>query len=670
MSPVSHDPFRLPVRILTLGGLAGLAALTLVASGATRMYATPWVLILAATTAVPPLVLLLRLGEPNRLFRFPATSWTWLATATIAVPLLSALFSPYRGPSVLLAAGPIAAVSLFLLLHDWLQADPAWNGRCLGHWLAVAAALATLVSTGGWVMDAVALIREQQFFRSLSEARNPHPLGHSNYTAGLMLLGLPWLVQIARQSRGSLRVAAAGAAALALLNLFTSSSRGGLLGLAVLGVTAIALAGLGWKRFLAVAAGLVAAATLFAVANPRIRALFTPTDPRAAPNASTVQRTAMFEAGARMGLDRSLFGWGPGATPLAYPRYRHALDGGVENALQLHSTPLQLWAETGAAGLLVALLGAGLAAAQWRRSPTAAATLAGYGVFALTDFQLDVPVFAAALATLLALLAAPAATPPPSTRRLNFLLLLLLAGGVIVVAGTRDRTPLLNSAALAAAQNPAGRDRAVAWLNQSLALNPDQEIAHFNLGWLLLVSDPAAAERHFLAAARLVPDKGGVYFGLGLARLNQGRNDAAARAFALECVNDPRFLASPWWTVPAIASQREAARRYYTGMLSAAGQPTSRPGISGWTARQVANLRQLAPRLGEFSPGPEGDYRRERIGYPVLMRNSDIPSPVDLYDVREDPRFPASVPFPLPDKGWLPSPVLLKLLDDPAVVPQ
>ena len=57
------------------------------------------------------------------------------------------------------------------------------------------------------------------------------------------------------------------------------------------------------------------------------------------------------------------------------------------------------------------------------------------------------------------------------------------------------------------------------------------------------------------------------------------------------------------------------------------------------------------------------NYRRERIGYPVLMRNSDLAPPFDLYDVREDPRFPASVPFPLPDKGWLPSPMLLKLLD-------
>ena len=82
-----------------------------------------------------------------------------------------------------------------------------------------------------------------------------------------------------------------------------------------------------------------------------------------------------------------------------------------------------------------------------------------------------------------------------------------------------------------------------------------------------------------------------------------------------------------------------------------------------WVTLQQARLATLAPRLGQVSPGPESNYRRERIGYPVLMRNLDLAPPADLYDVREDPRFPASVPFKLPDKGWLPSPVLLKLLD-------
>src|SRR5262249_38316223 len=128
----------------------------------------------------------------------------------------------------------------------------------------------------------------------------------------------------------------------------------------------------------------------------------------AAPNLSNVQRVAMLEAGWHMGRDRPLLGWGPGTTPLAYPRYRHLLDGGAENVLQLHSTAVQFWAETGAAGLLTGAALGLMVFFSWRRSPIAAVTLAGYAVFSLTDYQLDVPIFAAAGAALLALLAKPA----------------------------------------------------------------------------------------------------------------------------------------------------------------------------------------------------------------------------------------------------------------------
>lgn len=668
MSPVPHDSFHRPVRVLSLGGLAGLAALTLVDRGATRMFATPWIFILAGLAAIPPLLLLLRLASPTHPIRLPATAWQVLAFAGVALPMISALFSPYRGPALLNAAGPVTTACLFLLLHDWLQDDFARNRHCLEQWLAVAAALVAVASAGHWLADMASLTPEQLTPSHVFGMRNAHPLGHANYTAGLMLLGLPWLVQVAWRNRGSLRLAAVVATALALLNLFMSGSRGGLVGLAAVGVAGVATAGLGWKRFAVVASGLVAFAILLALANPRIRSLLGPNDPSAAANASTVQRTAMLHAGVMMGADRPILGWGPGTTPLAYPRYRHALEGGADSVLQLHSLPLQLWAEAGAAGLLTGLLAFTLAAWNWRRSPPAAVTLAGYGLFALSDAQVDVPVFAAALAALAALLATPGTDSPTPARRLNLIMLLLAAMGLIVLGGTRDRTPLLNSAALAIAKNPARHDRAVAWLNQSLALNPDQEIAHFNLGWLLVVPDPAAAENHFLAAAHLVPDKGGVYFGLGLARLNQGRPEAAAHAFALECINDPRFLASPWWTVPEIAALRDATAAEYESLLLIPYNP-AHPRHHEWWETEASLLKTLAPRLGHVSPGPEVNYRRERIGYPVLMRNSDLAPPFDLYDVREDPRFPASVPFPLPDKGWLPSPQLLKLLDaSPAIL--
>ena len=657
------------VRSLGLGGLGllSLAAITLTRSGATRMYATPWLLLYWGALAAPGLMLITRTWSPLAALRLPARPWLIITGAAVVVVFASALASPYRAQSLLQAALPLAGGAFFLWLHDWLHADPANHRPRLEHCLAWAATVIALISLGYWLADISRLSRDQLFSSVLFDIRNPHPLGHSNYTAGLMLLGLPWLVLAARRGRGSIRRGAWIMSGLLLLILFTSGSRGGLLGLASLGVVALFNAKLGWKRFTLFAGLAVVAAGLLAVANPRIRALLGSREAAAEPNISTVQRAAMFQAGVLMTADRPLLGWGPGSTPLVFPRYRQHLGGGAENVLQLHNAPLEILASLGVAGLLVGVFFLGLAWRNRSRAPVAASALAGYAVFSLTDYQLDVPVVVFALAALAAQLAPPGPGPTSGRLRQGLTLALVLAVALLVALGRRDPTPPLNTEALALARNPALSGRAVTLLNQSLALNPDQEIAHFNLGWLLVVSDPVRAEQHFRAAARLVPDKGGVYFGLGLARLNQSDPAGAARALALECLNEPLFLASPWWKVPALAAERGATTAAFTRLLTAA--QTSR--LTGdWARRQAGLLATLAPRLGLVSPGPENNYRRERTGYPVLMRNLDLPPPLDLYDVREDPRFPASVPFALPHKGWLPAPLLLKLLDAPPPDPQ
>ena len=661
MRPAVTAPALSLVRIIGLGGLLSLAAITLAPSGATRMYATPWMMLYWSALVAPGLLLLVRLWLSPVPLRLPARFWLILAgTATIVI-VAAALTSPYRAASLLNAALPLAGLAAFLCLVDWLQADPTNHRPSLERGLAWAAAAIAVASLGYWLADISRLSWAELTSSVLFEVRNPHPLGHSNYTAGLALLGLPWLVLAARRSQGGIRAGAWIMSGLMLLILFTSGSRGGLLGLAGLGVAALLNVRLGWKRFLLLAALAVVAAGLLAVANPRIRALLGPRDPAAEPNPSTVQRAAMLQAGMLMAADRPLLGWGAGSTPLAFPRFRQYLGGGAENVLQLHNTPLEILAGTGVASLLVGVVFLALAWSGRSRAPVAAATLAGYAVFSLTDFQLDVPVFVFALAALAAQLAAPGPAPASSRMRGGLTLAAVAVLALIAALGGRDPAPPLNAGALILARDPAQGARAVALLNQSLALNPDQEIAHFNLGWLLVVSDPAAAQKHFREAARLVPDKGGVYFGLVLARLNLGDAAGADRLLALECLNDPSFLASPWWTVPAIAARREAAAALFTRL--AAEVQASRLS-EGWAQRQAALLATLAPRLGLVSPGAEKAYRRERTGYPVLMRNLDLAPPVDLYDVREDPRFAASVPFPLPHKGWLPSPLLLMLLDD------
>src|SRR6478609_1448728 len=113
MRPATHDPFSPPVRILALGGCAGLAALTLADPGATRMWSSPWTYLLAFTLVAPGLVLVLNTAVPGRTFRLPAAGWLAVALASAGVPLASALASPYRAPSLFCAAVPVGAAALF-----------------------------------------------------------------------------------------------------------------------------------------------------------------------------------------------------------------------------------------------------------------------------------------------------------------------------------------------------------------------------------------------------------------------------------------------------------------------------------------------------------------------------------------------------------------------------
>ena len=706
MSP--DTPAQRLTRMLCALGLAGLAALTLVDEGATRMYSWPWWLAFWLVQLAPAAALLVRTAFDPRPFALPAIAWRWPLGLLAAVELAAALASPFRAQSLLAAATPLAGIAAGLLLFDWLHhvaaettAHLAKLERALG-WFFVAMLADSL---GLWLFgDVGPNLRTGQVasLHDLFNLRNQHPLGHSNYTAGLAVFMLPWFGARVTRARGRVRAGWIAAVALALFMLFTSGSRGGMLGLAGLLLAALALA---WRRgtlrtnhavMLATAAVVLTA--VFALVNPRIRDFLVPKASAAPPTDSAVQRSAMFAAGLRMGSDRPLLGWGPGVTPLVYPRYRAQLNGGVETALQLHSTPIQFWADTGATGLVCVLaLAALVAGSMWKKTAPAAPGLAlvGYGVFALTDFQLDVPVFMF-LAAACAAACAPAAAGFATPRVRSALALAALAAAALLLSfGRPDPAPALNVEALSLNRDPAQADHAIALFEKSLALNPDQEIAHFNLGWLLLVRDPAAAETHFLAAAHLVPDKGGVYFGLGLARLNQGHAAAAAQALAVECLNDPIFAASPWWRVPALAPLRAptaalVAQHYRA--LAARLTPDRWPGsevnytaaLSAWLFGQLPGHAVAAvattPERRDFFAGdptpakllaaPTRVYRRERTGYPVLMRNLDLPVPVDLFDVHENALATGPLAFLFPRKSWLPSPLLLEFLDNPPPSPR
>lgn len=625
------------------------------------MYATPWCIAYWLTLIAPAVGLLARLGR----------SGDWIAPARgpgAALLLLwlalgvSAFASPVRGPVLLWSAPWWSALTALTWAVAW-RAAPATKDPSLAtaHVVARAGVIFAITSLGVWLAEIQPGVAAAGWRVALTELRNAQPLGHANYTAGGALLALPALAHLTARSAGWRRWGWLGGTGLVLAALFSSGSRGGFLGLGV-----VLLAGLGlapwpprWK--VAGAAAALAAVLTLAAANPRVRSLWLASAGDTPPNASSVQRRAMLAVGWTMGRDRPWVGWGLHATPLIYPRYRASADGGAENVLQLHNTPLEIWTGTGFLGVIAVGSLAWAILKGWRRVRWASVTVVGYGAFALTDYQLDVPWMLVGLVLPSALLID---IQPVRHRSPRWLAALLLVGTALLISslGEPPPAPRLNTRALALGADPAHADEAIALLQTSLTTDGDQEIAHFNLGWLQVVRAPAAAAAHFRAAAGLVPDKGGVYFGLGLAALNQGQRSRAATLLALECLNDPAFLFSPWWNVPALAALRDEARRALAAQLDEleAKKGMGRP----WLDSQLGALRSAAPALGTVDAATAVTYRRQRLGYPVLMRDLDLPKPVDLFDVRESspPRGLAKPLPPLPSKGWLPSTWMLDLL--------
>ncbi|HEY4301795.1 MAG TPA: O-antigen ligase family protein, partial [Candidatus Didemnitutus sp.] len=383
-------------------GVIGFAV-TLLPRGATLIYLWPWPLILTIGLAVPPAMFLVRLVRGEAAPR-PGGPAGWLMAAFAVVLLLSTMLSPYRGAAAAIALMPLAAIALFFEVIAWRRIDDQTDSlleRALA-WMLVVFTIDSLVL---WL----ATIVIPNGFVHLWEARNPHPLGHSNYTAGAILLLLPFGIARAWRMSGRQRGAWSFAVLLALFCLFTAGSRAAILGLGAAAIVGGALLVrarlLPARRALLVAGICCAGAAIFAVANPRIRDMLRPS-PDVVPDDSTLQRRAMLDVGERLIAARPVLGWGPGTTPLAYPRFRADVAGGVDTALQLHDTPVQIAADLGVTGLALSLaLAIVTGVATWRscgdpnqahRLPVAAVAgtaLAAYGVFAIYDFELDVPLF-------------------------------------------------------------------------------------------------------------------------------------------------------------------------------------------------------------------------------------------------------------------------------------
>lgn len=614
-SETTQPPYKLqmwPTHLLVIAAV-GVAALTSAYPSATRQYTWPWAPLLAMAWLTPLAAIIGRLS-----FREQWTRPNSLLSAGLVllsgVTVLSAALSPFVEHSLLRIWPTLSGVALFFWLYDWL-------GESAGHTQVRSQFLATNLSRFGAllaVLSALGWIWNNPTFSW--STRNDFPFGHSIYTAGAMLLVLPWLLYATVNAKGIPRAGWLVVSALGFIALFTTSSRGGVIAAGVVCVPAVVFVifRATWSRQLKT--GVIAAATfilVFAVwTNPRMRELTLGQGWSAASQESNVQRNAMLEAGAKLGATRPLLGWGPGTVPLTYPQIRHRLNGGVDSVLQLHNTPAQLWATLGSGGIIaLVILLAAVARRLWQiaRSSslapitlTATASLLGYGLFTLTDHQLDVPAMNALLVLNLALIFADEKTTQATAVSRATKWGFSLAAGIILLGPLfltgrdllarfaydqslilfEDERPVealeyLETAAQRAPYDPyyrhqlAGRlleqrthakdnaelakltAAATAQLEQSLRAGCLQEYAHFNLGWLALEStEPARAIPHFLATVQEAPHRGGAYFGLGVALRASGNEAAAIRAFALEWIADPVAFTAPFWESPNIAPLR------------------------------------------------------------------------------------------------------------------
>jgi len=244
------------------------------------------------------------------------------------------------------------------------------------------------------------------------------------------MLVLPIFVSLAIAQKGMWRSLWLTAIALGLLDLYTTSSRGGFLGLGaiVLYGIIVALFRSGRHRGLVFlgSSGAIAIFGLLIAANNRLRSLVlglissfaNPTQG----SGELLFRAIAADVGWRIGLEHWLFGAGAGSAIMLYQQYRPQWAvREAELLFQLHSTPVHLWAELGVGAvitfvfLLVAIASLFIKlhkSRSWQTNPQEQAiayglfgSLLGYGMLAITDYQLDVPAISGSLVIVFASLA-------------------------------------------------------------------------------------------------------------------------------------------------------------------------------------------------------------------------------------------------------------------------
>lgn len=663
--------------LLALLTAAGYVLFTLLPNSHSLMTTWPWMLLWQAAVGAPLLWLLYFFAYQRRLpplgNGIDGVVGLLLLGLVVSIP-----FSRFPQQALWYSWAALGGLAVLYPLSSWLR-TPERRRRCLYFQGYVVAALIVL-SAGLWLGREILPSLWQGtlvFDPNGLEFRNGEPFGHQNYLAGYLLLGLPLLALLAWTAPPQTpwwrsRPFWLGTLILGLVDLYTTFSRGAALSVLL---TAIPLAWLGlkgnrWRRsglWIALALG---SAAVLAIANERLRQTVLSLW-RGEAGGEMAYRWITHLTAWEMGKAHPWTGQGLGSVPLLYQAYRP--DWAGEEAAwiyQLHSTPAQLWAELGIWGIGAWLLAIGLLGywtLRYRRwlVPLAtedqqlALTLLGalwaYGLFSLSDFQVDNVGIAGLLATEVALLAALLRTgqgQAPQGRLLPRYTLPLVALGLVgIIAMGVWLAPIHRARALSSegfwalamrpvqwqrfteflfraqelvpwepfyplqlgwnyghrgfqTANPSAQanlfQTAVAELEKAADRAPALEFVHTCLGWLYWQQRrwPLAAS-HFVQAIELNGPQPGNFLGLGLSLLAQGEESQAIDAFTLEILTFPHVSTSPFWRSPLLAPHYPKVLEQAKQRYAALEQTLAPHRAAASYARQVHGL--LAWWQGDWS---------------------------------------------------------------------
>jgi len=715
-APGPSRPTRLILSSLTVAWLLLLAGFSLVDKGHSLELRSPWFWHHLLWCLLPWLYLVCRgfLG-------LPLPRFGWLPDLGLALYSLFEVAATLSAsvPSVALQALPetLAPVGVAYAFLAWLTepgVDPVRRRLLLGRGVMVAFGLFVLSSLCLWMQHAlIPVLGSRADLRTLMLIRNGWPLGHSNYTSAVCVAALLWVWAEWGRCGAVWRRLGGLVGVLALFCLLSTGSRAGVLALAV-GLVAGGLAWV-WRRgrvlrMLGLGAGLL----FFALAGlvllrPDALSLLGLGRSREDYSQSDQQRLAMLDVGVAFVRSHPVVGVGPGLISRLYLSERPDRVGAADSVVQLHCSPLQVAAEAGLpalAGVLVLVF-----VMLWRRAePGLAPALVALLVYSLLDYQVDVPLLASIAGLMLVLMLGRGSAGSRGLSAALVLLLLMLGWVFLAQRPLRARLafasameamdageapaflascarareldpregfyPLVQGMVLADPEShgfapgklAAQAVQARALLEEALAVDPRQEAAWFNLGWLLLGSDPVGAESAFRSAARLSPSRGLVHSGLGFALLAQHRRVEAISAFARELANNPALSSSPVWTEPPLFTLQEevfgrtrllldraAGLAWETGRGAEARSAAYASGLLAWvqgrgpapmdlaSSAQAERLRwaledpaRLQLLRSGGTPRATVIVRYQRLGLGMAMRNLDAPVIQDLCRSREN----------------------------------